>query len=132
MRAAIYCKSVVGKSAVAQERHLRRLCQQRGWTVDKVYVDPPSRPSGLANGKARLSLTTDLLCDDAKYGVVCVWRVGMLGLAIDDILWLLEEVSVKRRIEVVVPGDGFDTTVGDGMATKVIAALAAVGRTGSR
>ena len=129
MKAAIYCKTIVGSSAVAQERELRRLCKQRGWAVGKVYVDPPGRPPRLASGKARLSLITDVLADDARYGVVCVWRLGMLGHAIDDILWLLEEVNVKRRIEVVVPGDdGFDTTVGGGMATKVIAALAAVGR----
>ena len=131
MRAAIYCKAVDGKSAVAQERDLRRLCERRGWVVSKVYVDPPGRPPRLASGKARLSMITDILAADARYGVICVWHIGMLGHAIDDILWLLEEVSVKRRIQIVAPGDdGLDTTVGDGMATKVIAALAAVGRNG--
>ena len=131
MRAAIYCKTIVGSSAVAQERHLRRLCHLRGWAVDKVYVDPPSRSSRLASGKARLSLTTDLLCDDAKYGVVCVWHIGMLGHAIDDLLWALEEIHVSRRIQIVAMGDEIDSTVGDRAVAKVIAALAAVGRTGS-
>ena len=132
MKVAIYCKTVSGSSAVAQERHLRRLCKTRGWAVSKVYVDQPSRPSRLASGKARLSLITDVLADDAKYGVVCVWHIGMLGHAIDDLLWTLDEIHVSRRIQIVAPGDdGLDTTVGDGMATKVIRALAAVGRTGT-
>ena len=130
MRAAIYCKTIVGKSAVAQERHLRRLCKTRGWAVSKVYVDQPSRPSRLASGKARLSLITDVLADDSRYGVICVWRIGMLGNAIDDLLWVLDEIHVQRGVHIVAAVDLIDTTAGHGVATKVIAALAAVGRQG--
>ena len=131
MRAAIYCKTIVGKSAKTQENILRRLCQQRGWAVGKVYVHQPDRQRMTGSKSARITLLDDLFHGRHGFGVVCVWRLGMLGLAIDDLLWALDEIHISRHIQIVAMGDGFDTTVGDGMATKVIRALAAVGRNGT-
>ena len=130
MKAAIYCKSVTGSSAVAQERHLRRLCHLRGWAVGKVYVDQPNRSQKKTSKSARLAMTTDILSDDARYGVICVWHIGLLGNAIDDLLWALDEI-LQRRIAVVAPADKVDATTDNGAATRVIRALAAVGRTGT-
>ena len=129
MRAAIYCKGVSGTSAVAQERNLRRLCQQRGWAVGKVYVHQPDHQRMTGSKSARITLLDDLLHGRHGFGVVCVWRLSLLGN--DDLLWVLEELCVKRGIQIVALADEIDTTVGAGMATKVIAALAAVGRNGT-
>jgi DNA invertase Pin-like site-specific DNA recombinase len=125
MRVAIYAKGSHEKTAKAQERDLRRLCQQREWAVDEVYIDPPGRPPKMASGKARIALIDALLRRKNKVGVVCVWRVSMLGNCIDDLLWLLNEVHLKRGIHVVAPGDGIDTTTDDSMK-KVLKALARV------
>ena len=121
MRAAIYTKGVPGKTAKVQERELRRLCQQRGWTVCNVYFDPPRSQSGAA----RLALIKDLLCRKNECGVVCVWRIAMLGSFIDDLLWTLNEVHVRRGIHIVAPGDGIDTTKNVAL-TNVLKALTSV------
>ena len=128
MRAAIYCKTIggKGKSAKAQENILRRLCQQRGWTVHKVYSDQPNRTQKHTSKTARISMITDMLCVKSACDVICVWHLKMLGHAIDDLLWTLDELHVSRHIQIVAPGDQIDTTVGDGMASKVIKALAKV------
>ena len=126
MKVAIYCKSIGGNSAKAQEVKLRRLCQQRGWEVQKVYVDPPDHQQKRTSKSGRLSLITDMLCAKSACDVICVWHLKMLGYAIDDLLWALEEIHVSRHIGVVALGDGIDTTVGDGMAAKMIRALAKV------
>ncbi len=126
MRVAIYTKGIPGKTAGAQERDLQRLCQTRGWTVHEAYVDPPGRLPGVQSGKARITLIDALLGRRKKFDVVCVWRVSMLGNFIDDVLWLLNEVHLKRGIHVVAPGDAIDTTK-DGALKKVLQALAKVG-----
>jgi DNA invertase Pin-like site-specific DNA recombinase len=131
MKVAIYAKGIPGKTAIAQEREMRRLCEQHGWTVAELYADQPRRPPRLASGKGRLALIDDLLGRKRRLDAVCVWRLGLLGNALDDVLWLLEETNVKRGIAVVAPGDGIDSSTGDGTATKVIAALARVGRQGN-
>ena len=121
MRAAIYTKGVPGKTAKAQERELRRLCQVRGWTVCNVYFDPPRSQSRAA----RLALIKDLLCRKNKIEAVCVWRIAMLGSFIDDLLWTLNEVHVRRGIHIVAPGDGIDTTKNVAL-TNVLKALTSV------
>ena len=125
MRAVIYAKALAGKSAQAQVSTLRRLCQKRGWIVAEVYVDPPVRPPKLASGKARVSLIDALLRRKNHFGAVCVWRLSMLGNCIDDLLWMLDEVHVRRDIHVVAPGDNLDTTTDDSLK-KVLKALARV------
>ena len=127
MKVAIYAKGVPGKTAKSQERVLRRLCEKRGWEVHKVYADPPNRKQKHAGKSARLSLITDMLCAKSACDVICVWHIEMLGNeTIDELLWALDEIHVSRHIGIVAPGDQIDTTVGDGMATKVIKALAKV------
>ena len=124
-RAAIYVKGLPGMSAAAQEERLRRICQVRAWTVDKVYLDPPGRPRRMASGKGRLAMLDALLAHKRTIDVVLLWRLGMLGHAIDDVLWALTETHVRRGIHVVAPGDGIDTTT-NGTLKKVLKALARV------
>ena len=124
MRAAIYTKDIPGKSARLQAVALRRLSKQRGWTLCEEYVDPPDRKRVLVRNTARIALIDALL--KRKHDVILLWKVEMLGIAVDDLTWVLNEVHVMRGIHVIAPGDGIDTTVGDGMATKVIKALAKV------
>ena len=126
MKAAMYAKNIPGKTAKAQERDLRRLCEKRGWEVHKVYADPPDRQQKRTSKSARLSLITDMLCVKDACDVICVWHIGMLGHGIDDLLWALVEIHVSRHIQLVAQGDQIDTTTGDGMASKVIRALAKV------
>ena len=128
IKAAIYCKSIPNRTAKAQERDLRSLCKKRDWDVNKVYVDPAMVASlrKRMNGRARLALISDQIMQENESDVILVWRIGMLGVAIDDLLWTLDEIHVQRHIQIVAPGDGIDTTVGNGMATKMIAALAKV------
>ena len=125
MRAAIYTKGVPGKTAKVQERELRRLCQQRGWTTPKVYADPPGRAQKLGGWKTRLALVKALLGRKNKVEAVCVWRIAMLGSFIDDLLWTLNEVHVRRGIHIVAPGDGIDTTKNVAL-TNVLKALTSV------
>ena len=131
IKAAIYCKSIPGKTAKSQERDLRLLCEKYGWAVNKVYCDPAMVASlrKRMNGRARLALISDQIMQENESDVILVWRIGMLGVAIDDLLWTLDEIHVQRHIQIVAPGDEIDTTVGGGMATKVVAALAKVGQT---
>ena len=126
MKVAIYCKSIGGNSAKAQEVKLRRLCQQRGWEVHKVYADQPDRQKKPTSKSARLSLITDMLCTKSACDVICVWHLAQLGVAIDDLLWTLDELLGRRHIGIVAPGDEVDSTTADGMASKVIKALAKV------
>ena len=127
MRVVIYAKGIPGKTAKSQERDLRRLCQQKGWSDPKVYADPSGRRGKRAGWKTRLAMIEVLLGGKNRIGVFCVWRVAMLGRCIDDLLWLLGEIHVVRGIHIVAPGDGIDTTQ-DGALTKVLAALAKVGQ----
>ena len=125
MRVAIYSKSIPGKTAAAQERDLRRLCQERGWTVSKVFLDPPGRSQKLSSGKGRLALLDALLGRRNKFGAVLVWRVALLGVCIDDLLWLLNEVHVKRGVHIVAVADRIDMTKDDSLK-KVLMALAKI------
>jgi hypothetical protein len=125
MRAAIYAKALAGKSVATQECDLRRLCRQRGWTVAEVFLDPTGRPPRLSSGKGRLALLDALLDRRHRIGVLCLWRLGMLGHAIDDVLWALAEMHVRRGIHVVAPGDTLDTTKDDSLK-KALKALARV------
>jgi len=122
MRAVIYVRALAGKSARAQFSALRRLCQERGWTVAAIHVDPSGRPPKPSNGKGRLALLDALLDRRSRIGVVCLWRLGILGRAIDDLLWALHEVHVVRGVHVVAPGDDIDTT-GDDALKRVLLAL---------
>lgn len=126
MKVAIYAKGIPRKSARSQERDLRRLCHRRGWPVAEVYQDPPGRPPRLASGKGRLALLDALLDRRHRIDVLCLWRLGMLGHAIDDVLWALTETHVRRGIHIVALGDGIDTTTDDSLR-KVLKALAKVG-----
>ena len=128
MHVAIYTKNIPGKTAVAQQMELLRLCQQRNWTC-QIYSEKPGRSvrSDASDSMgARRKLIDDLL--NSKYEAVAVWRISMFGNCIDDLLWTLDEIHVKRGIAVVAVADGIDTTVGDGAVTRVLKALAAVGR----
>jgi hypothetical protein len=113
MRAAIYAKSLPGVSARQQIDRLRRICQTRGWLVETIFRDPPGRLAKLASGKGRLALIDVLLRRKRKFDVVLLWKLSMLGHALDDVTWCLMAIHVRRRIDLVLPGDGIDTTHDD-------------------
>ena len=123
MRVAICVKAQPKRAAGVHEEALRRLCRRRGWECS-TYAEPPVRQREHGRKSLRLSLIEDLL--HRRYDAVAVWHVAMLGNAIDDLLWTLNEVHIKRGIHMVAPGDGIDTTQDDSMK-KVLKALAKVG-----
>lgn len=90
MRVAIYSEGIPGgKTAKAQEAELLRLCQQRGWMCS-IYREKPARSDSSDSKGDRRKLIDDLL--HRKFEAVGVWRLAMLGVAIDDLLWTLTEV----------------------------------------
>jgi hypothetical protein len=118
MRVAIHVAPLPEMSVGAQDSALRKLCAQRGWIAE------PVRPHG---ERPRRVLIDELL--RRRHDALAVWHIALLGDAIDDLLWCLTEVHVRRGIHLVAPGDGIDTTdtTADDSLKKVLVALAKVG-----
>jgi DNA invertase Pin-like site-specific DNA recombinase len=111
LRVALYARTSTsdkGQDPELQLEDLRRLAEQRGWTVVEEYVD-----AGISGTKdARPAL--DALMDDARRGrldVVAVWRFDRFARSTQHLLRALEEfralgvdfVSVRESIDTSTP-----------------------------
>ena len=90
-RAALYARTSTsgkGQDPELQLEDLRRLAEQRGWTIIEEYID-----AGISGTKdARPAL--DALMDDARRGrldVVAVWRFDRFARSTQHLLRALEE-----------------------------------------
>jgi hypothetical protein len=111
-RAALYARvSTKDQDAQLQLEELRRLAEQRGWTVVKEYVD-----EGVSGSKAsRPGL--DLLMADARAGkldVVAVWKLDRLGRSLQHLLRTLDDLSGWGVLFVSARDAGLDTTTASG------------------
>ena len=136
MRAAIYLRvSTTSKSRYGetltfdqrpelQEEPLRRLAEQRGWSIAGVYCD---RASGAKETRPEL----DRLLADArrrKFDVLLVWRFDRLSRSALHFLQIVEELR-HLGIDFVSHEQSLDTTTAIGKFTLTIfAALAELER----
>ena len=124
MRAALYARTSTldrGQDPELQLEDLRRLAEQRGWTVVDEYVD-----AGLSGTKdARPAL--DALMDDAQRGrldVVAVWRFDRFARSTQHLLRALEEFRAIG-VDFVSQREAIDTSTPMGrMVFTMIAAVA--------
>jgi DNA invertase Pin-like site-specific DNA recombinase len=109
LRAAIYARSIVAPETGGQVRQLRRLVQERGWSVQGVYSDS-GKPS-----ERRPDL--DRLVEAVTAGAVDVLVVTGLDRLAKSArhLVLLLQGLVARGVEIIAFEDGIDTTTGVGV-----------------
>ena len=107
-----------------QEEPLRRLAEQRGWTVTKVYTD---RASGSKESRPEL----DLLLEDAahrRFDVLMVWRFDRLSRSAVHFLQTVERLRACG-VDFVAHEQALDTTTAMGKFTlTMFAALAELER----
>lgn len=98
-----------------QDELLRRLAEQRGWTVSQVYTDREKRAQEARPALARLM-------QDARrhrFDVVLVWRFDRLRRSVLHFLQLVEEFR-RLGIEFVSLEQSFDTTTQSGKFTSTM------------
>ena len=123
-RAALYARTSTsdkGQDPELQLEDLRRLAEQRGWTVVEEYVDV-----GVSGTKdARPAL--DALMDNARRGrldVVAVWRFDRFARSTQHLLRALEEFRALG-VDFVSQREAIDTSTPMGrMVFTMIAAVA--------
>ena len=107
-----------------QEKPLRELAAQRGWTVHQVYAD---RASGAKERRPGL----DALMADARRGlfdVIAVWRFDRFARSVKQLVLALEEFR-SLGIEFVSHQESLDTSTPMGKAMfTIIAAMAELER----
>ncbi len=107
-----------------QEVPLRKLADQRGWAVSRVYTD---RMSGAKESRPGL----DALLRDARRGafdVVLVWRFDRFARSVEQLVSALSEFR-SLRIDFVSHQESLDTSTPMGKATfTIIAAMAELER----
>jgi DNA invertase Pin-like site-specific DNA recombinase len=116
--------STFDQDPAVQERPLRDLIAQRGWTLCRVYAD---RASGLKERRPGL----DALIADARRGafdVVVVWRFDRFARSVKQLVVALEEFR-SLGIDFVSHQEALDTSTPMGKATfTIIAAMAELER----
>jgi DNA invertase Pin-like site-specific DNA recombinase len=116
--------STFDQDPAVQERPLRDLIAQRGWTLCRVYAD---RASGLKERRPGL----DALLADARRGafdVVVVWRFDRFARSVKQLVVALEEFRILG-IDFVSHQEALDTSTPMGKATfTIIAAMAELER----
>ncbi|MGA2185616.1 MAG: recombinase family protein [Bryobacteraceae bacterium] len=112
--------SVFDQNREAQERPLRDLCAQRGWTVARVYTD---RAGGAREKRPALM---DLMADArrGRFDAVVVWRFDRFARSTKQLVLALEEFRALG-IGFVSHQEALDTgmPMGNAMFT-MIAAMA--------
>jgi DNA invertase Pin-like site-specific DNA recombinase len=107
-----------------QEIPLRKLADQRGWTVSRVYSD---RMSGAKESRPGLNA----LMQDARRGafdVVLVWRFDRFARSVEQLVSALAEFRALR-IDFVSHQESLDTSTAMGKAMfTIIAAMAELER----
>ena len=124
IRAALYARTSTadkGQDPMLQVEDLRRLADQRGWTIANEYVD-----EGQRGGKdSRPAL--DRMMDDARAGkldVVAVWRFDRFARSTKHLLTALEEFRAVG-VDFVSQREAIDTSTPMGrMVFTMIAAVA--------
>jgi DNA invertase Pin-like site-specific DNA recombinase len=108
-RAGLYARvSTKDQDPELQLDELRRVADQRGWTVVEAYVD-----HGVSGAKAKRP-ALDQLMDDARAGkldVVAVWKFDRFARSTQHLLQALEEfracgvdfISVRESIDTSTP-----------------------------
>ena len=108
-RVALYARvSTADQDPELQLVDLRRLAEQRGWTVADTYVD-----HGVSGAKASRPALDKLMVDSRarKHDVVAVWRFDRFARSTQHLLQALEEfralgvdfVSVREAIDTSTP-----------------------------
>ena len=114
IRVALYARTSTsdkGQDPELQLEELRRLAEQRGWSVVEEYVD-----EGISGAKARRP-ALDKLLSDAQAGnldVVAVWKLDRLGRSLQHLLRTLDDLSGWGVKFVSARDAGIDTTTASG------------------
>ena len=129
IRVALYARvSTVnhGQDVGLQLDELRKVAQQRGWTIAGEYVD--AGMSGIKTARPGL----DRMLADAQAGkldAVAVWKLDRLGRSIQHVLATLDQLNAQGVAFVSLRDQGLDSTTPAGrLFTAMIAAFAAFER----
>ncbi|MFC1961188.1 recombinase family protein, partial [Chloroflexota bacterium] len=108
-RAAIYTRvsseeQVDGYSLSAQEVETRRVCQQKGWEVVRVYTDPGR------SGRTAIRPGFQAMIDDAEAGqfdVIVVHKLDRFSRSLLDTLSYLGQLD-KTNVSFISATEDFD------------------------
>jgi DNA invertase Pin-like site-specific DNA recombinase len=125
-RAAIYARvSTRDQDPELQLDELRRVAEQRGWTVFEEYVD-----HGVSGAKAQRPALDQLMADarKGKLDVVAVWRFDRFARSTQHLLVALDEFR-ELNVDFVSLRESIDTSTHVGkMVFTLIAAVAEMER----
>ena len=96
-----------GQNVEMQLVELRKVAEQRGWTVFDEYVD--DGVSGSQESRPGL----DRMLDDARKGnldVIVVWKLDRLGRSLKNLLSILDDISRLGVQFLSLRDSGIDTT----------------------
>jgi DNA invertase Pin-like site-specific DNA recombinase len=114
-RVALYLRvSTDQQTTENQEIELRRVAEQRGWTVTAVYND-----NGISGAKGREKRPGfDQLCRDmmqCKFDVVAAWSVDRLGRSLQNLVGFLAELQAAGK-DLYLHQQALDTSTPSGRA----------------
>ena len=129
-RVAIYARTSTAReqNPAMQLDELRRMAEQRGWTIVGEYVD-----RGVSGAKDRRPELDRLMADVRRGGanapgIVAVWRFDRFARSVRHLVNALDEFNT-RGVEFVSLQDGIDTSTHVGRFTfHIVAAVAQLER----
>ena len=113
-RAALYARTSTsdkGQDPALQLEELRRLAEQRGWTVVAEHVD-----EGISGSKTKRPGLDKLLADAqaGRIDIVAVWKLDRLGRSLQHLLRTLDDLAGWGVQFVSARDAGIDTTTASG------------------
>jgi len=110
MRVALYCRvSTIDQHPEKQETELQTFCENKGFTVVKVYID---RISGSRDSRPALN---DLMQDAYNhcFDAVVIWKLDRLGRSVKHLISIVEKFKAWR-VDLICTSQALDTSTPNG------------------
>jgi site-specific DNA recombinase len=100
-----------GYSIQAQKERLINYCKAREWSLSEIFVDP-----GYSGKNLKRPDIQRLIQNIKNFNIVLVWRLDRLSRSQKDTMYLVEDVFLKNKVDILSLSESLDTSTPWGIA----------------